>query len=289
MIDGVLHYDNAFACRFTRSDRSYERPFWLITVVKQTEWHTMVDLAAAGFFIGATLPEDSRAILSSIAIRMDDRNQRRWTGSLQYETSGETDDNPLNAPPDISVDRESYTERVEFDIDDKPIVNSAGEPFDEPPEVTRSRVVLTITRNEATDAWVGLSNDFTDCVNSDPFWIAGPGYARCKVISGQNFFFNGLQYWRVKYVIELDRRGFKKRVLDRGYSFLATDFQLNNQGRWGKRYVSQVPILNADGSRIDKPVLLDGQGRRLESGASPVFKEYNVDERRPFSVLRLPV
>ena len=44
-------------------------------------------------------------------------------------------------------------------------------------------------------------------------------------------------------------------------------------------------ITGADGNPVNQPVLLDGSGEVLAEGGNPVFKEWEVDDWLPFSVL----
>jgi hypothetical protein len=266
----------------------YERTILFQVAANATDAAVTAYLASIGYYIGAPHPDDPAAFITSLSAEMTGKDLVTWQLAVQWSTDADQASDLIDLRPRIRFGSEGYQRRIELDVNGDPILNSAGEWFDEPIEIDDSRPVLTVTRVEATDNWAYLSINFHDCVNSDAFFIAGPRQAKLRAIEGENFWSNGTQYWNVTYIIDFRRETFRKKIVDAGYTVVAKEATIIAKPGKNKRIFPRYPILNADGSRVDKPQLLDGEGGLLEKGKPPVFKEWDGYEERPFTALGLP-
>jgi hypothetical protein len=109
---------------------------------------------------------------------------------------------------DIAWDTEEIREALRVDEDGRPILNSAGFPFDPPVEGIWHCETLTIVRNQITYDR-DLCRRLRGSVNTD-HWYGGPPYSsKCTRIRGQLVFNENLPaYWRVTYefrILDLDK------------------------------------------------------------------------------------
>lgn len=284
------NYDPVRTFEIGAADRRYERKIRVYADNLHSEEEVVAYLASQGIRLGAALPENSSAFIQSIRGETIAEQDKAWLVSLNYATSQAENDNPLLAPAEIEFGVVSYTARVERTVDNEPIVNSAGEPFDEPPEVEFNRPMVRITRNESYQSFLdrGVYLTYQDVVNSDPFMFANPGEAKMASVSGRYFVFNGSKYVAASYEIHFKQGGWKVRPLDQGYSIKEDGFTRKTNGRW-QRAARTIAITNGDGTSLDKPKLLNGNGGLLPDDGSPVFLEFKVYQERPFSALGLPV
>ena len=149
-----------------------------------------------------------------------------------------------------------------------PVVNSAGDPFDPLPEVDDSRLILTVSRNEATfDPLFAI--DYQDAVNSDLFLGAAPRQAKLNLSAKRQWDKVIGPYYAVQYDIEFRREGWLLSLLDAGRHDLNRVVLLDN---YGQPYSNDVP--------------LNGFGAKLTTD-DYVFMDYVVYEERPFAALNL--
>jgi hypothetical protein len=192
---------------------------------------------------------------------------------LSYEVTvsyGPQNPSPLQQSPKMSLSFTTDDQQIEYDFQNRPVINSVGDPFAE--MITRKvySANLTYVRNQVnydplTALWYG------GAVNSDYFLGAPPGFCRLVAIpftEQEDEEFG--DYFTVSYEFEFCGFGFKKRVL--------------NQGKRQKINGKIKTILNDDGTEISEPVLLDSQGKKLAAGAPPVFLEFQNYVTAPFSV-----
>jgi len=183
---------------------------------------------------------------------------------------------PLARPTLIYYGFSRYGQVVWQDVFFAPIMNSAGEYYDPPPEVDRSRLQIKMVRNEAVfDPNVALA--YQDAVNSDVWFGIAPGLVRVN-ITGDPQQENGEYFYQVTYEFELRWDGWQLSILDQGrYAIPVSGGQ-------------PVRILDADGAEVTDPVPLDGQGGVLAnySPTNAVYRTHNVYRSVPFAPLALP-
>lgn len=161
-----------------------------------------------------------------------------------------------------------------------PISTSAGEPFFSSTEVDDCRLHITIEKNvPAPQAWFfSLMNK----VNDAAFIIdglSGPA-GTLKIASvgcGDVQFENDITYRILKIEIQHREEGWDFRFQDKGFE--EVDDAINSSAIKGRK-----KIYDTGGLPIQSAVLLDGNGKRLTSGA-PAYVYYRHYDRISYSVL----
>jgi hypothetical protein len=98
-----------------------------------------------------------------------------WIVTIGYSTEYEVTENPLNQPAYIEWNTEQFQTIAVKDRYGRAIVNSAGDPFDPPPEKDDSRWTVSVRKNvPGVPSWILA---YRDAVNSDPFVVDGVGIA----------------------------------------------------------------------------------------------------------------
>lgn len=234
------------------------------------------------------------ARVNSIRLRAESNDGKIWIVDVEYDTDTKSEDeqeqeepdNPLNEQPDVEWDSDQFSKPLNKDLDGKAVTNSADEPFDPLPEVDDARNVLRVTRNEAANP-VFLAQSYANAVNSDTFLGAGAGYVKAKPVRAvrqtKRLKDGFLQvYWRCSYEFHFkDPTGdetWDLELLDQGYR------TLGDSGDGVERY-SQV--LDSADLPLAKPVLLDGSGGELASGAEPKFRNFKAYRRKSFAAFNL--
>lgn len=187
--------------------------------------------------------------------------------------------NPVEWPLKVSVSTVERELPVDFDRDGDPIRNSARQRFGDPVTVPYSDPVITCVRNEAVgDFSLTLAHDLTNTINGATWNGFAAGVVLCRSIttSEEQYDTNSeTWYYKVTYVFETNRFGWRKKVLDQGYCELAgSPAKLKR-------------ILDSEGQPIDEPAPLDGAGGKLEPDDTPVVLEFDIYESADFSVFNL--
>jgi hypothetical protein len=233
-------------------------------------------------------PEDTGAFAYKLAVQQQTDDPFLWIVTVDYHTvagDGKSDpadrqENPLNRPAEVEwsflKSSVAVTQQLTLDAFGQPlpIVNSAGDAFDPPIEIERSRPKLTITRNEpAFDPAIAFA--YQDAVASDVFYGAPAYYAKMDGIKGVRQYENKIFFWKVTYEISFGVEPWiPLKILDQGYQYLAG----------GKKVLARD---QADGTPVGAPVLLDGAGGRLAVGGTPVYRSVTVYRELPFGPLQL--
>lgn len=220
---------------------------------------------------------DFTSRVSDIRPRQDSADPRVWTVEVQYDGAL----NPFLQPPQIRWSSNRFSRIFELDIDNEPLLNSAGQFFDPPPEGDDSRPSVQITLNQVTfDPNLALL--YQDAINSDALVIAGlavaPFQAKLNIESTYNQDLN-YAWWATTYTVEFQRNGWQKRILDQGR------YQTGSGGKL-------KPCVGDDGSTpVADPVPLNGEGAQLSdpSPATAVYMTFDIYKELPFSALGLPV
>ena len=227
----------------------------------------------------------------SVKVRQASGAPRHWTIDAEYSSAptkdGENEENPLLRPAKIQWRTNQYRQAIEKDITGKAILNSAGDYFDPPIEVDRSRWTASVSKNVATVP--GYLLDYADAINNNSFSISGLSVeqytAKVQDISISELKIEGdVLYYEFSYSLEFRREKWQPfEVLDQGYrnKVLLTE---------GGQTVSHLEhIMDAGKPRrpVSSPVLLDGAGKVL---ADPTpqrakFIDFTVYYARSFSVL----
>jgi hypothetical protein len=214
---------------------------------------------------------------------------------VEYERGGsalqQKADNPLYEPAEISWTTSASQEPVDQDLDKKPIVNSAGQPFDQPPSIEVSDPVLRIVRNQATwDQALALRYlSPRRAVNSDTFWGQPPGTARVNNLEASEVRAVSGTYYKCTYEFQ-----FRGPPPDKPTDYdKAWQLRILDQGRASKKLLTAAneirltTLLTAEGLTLSDPIPLDGAGQP----AAPVTDRpqawlyFRIYPSRPFAAL----
>jgi len=188
--------------------------------------------------------------------------------------------------PSVRIWGIPVVEVLDRDINDEPIVNSAGDPYQPRPEDVRyikAIEVISWIRDYDMDFWGG----YEDTVNSDEIWGREPG---TLLMVGPP---NGTRkvdwvgtYWEVRSEIHWDEDGWKKSIPDMGKNKLvnaAGGVPSSPSVAAGKE-----PITDKSGQRVLDNVPLDGSGQPLLHGLPWVVKDWTVKASKAWGPLNLP-
>jgi len=197
---------------------------------------------------------------------------------LGKDQSFEPTADPLSQPWDIEWGFAMSNEPIDRDIYEKPITNSAGEPFD--PPITRdfADLILRIHRNQAAFN-TAAAFIYKDAINSDWFWGFAPKMVRCIDFSGRSARAADLFYWQVNYEFQIRRDGWKLKVFDAGYR------------QWNEAGTDYVNIQDEEGNPVAQPWPLNANGRKLTAqqiyAGYAYFRQFDIYSELPFSFLEL--
>lgn len=273
--------------------------------------------------------EDAEALVVDVDPRQHEKLRTFWIVVLQYSTdwgeqsdaSGQTD-TPFGEPPTIRFGSEIYQEPLpgqannstgslgsdpSSDLtDSKPrndqqltswsagrgIVNSAGEPYNPPPERQASRPIVTISRNEPSFS-VAYKVQYENTVNSALWCGLQPRQAWLRSIEADSniwrssLFSNvAILYWRVTYTFALRAETWDLQLLDFGPYYLTW----NAGGIDGDEIPTISDFKTADGT--PKFGLLDNSdpnepGRKLAEGEPPQWRRYLIYREQNFNGLNI--
>ncbi len=206
-----------------------------------------------------------------------------WVVALKYSSSEgrERVENPLAQPADINWDTEYTQENAYLDINDAAILNSAGDYYEDGVPMDAGRWVAKIQVNVPyVPVWIDA---YRDAINSDTFWFDGRVFAaRTAKMSGISIgtwsYLNGIWYRPLGMTIKF-KATWEFSVLDQGLR------RIVSIGGEDKR----EKCIDEDGSKVTKPVLLDGSGGQLTDPTflTAVFNTHYVYPEMPFSALPL--
>ena len=253
------------------------------------------DAQAAGGAFGIPLifqpyPSDFRARVKKVTPKQRSDDPSVWDVTVNYgsvtEDEKQKQDNPLAKPPRVSWGHTQFQKIVEqaYLVTNgtkagslSSVCNSAGIPFDPPPEVDASRLSLSIIYNLAqVPTWV---LDYQDAVNQNSLSIEGVSFnartLKCNVTVGEWQVENDVTYRQVTLQLQARQETWDLQLVDRGYQQLVNTNILE-------------PLTDDDGNRFDKPQLLNGSGGKLVQNGTPVYRTYRYYTEKDYSQLNLP-
>lgn len=208
-------------------------------------------------------PKEDGGILWTVTCEYDsqpfDQNASDGSGGGPSGDPGQNsaEVQPDLRPPQVSIDSIEVEELRQIDYDNKPVKNSAGQPFNPPLKVTVYRPQITITLFKALgDDSYGNAVTYIGKVNSDTFYGFAANTLICKKYSLQSQFEHGQFWWNKTVVLEAKADGYNPiRILDAGtYELCGGVIK---------------PIRDAEGQPVTDPVPLDGNGKAIyNSGCS---------------------
>lgn len=242
-----------------------------------------------------TLPS---LVCHNLSITQDTSGPLLWNATATFSSrpvsesqANQTEaSDPLARRATFTWSSTQYQQAIARDINGRAVVNSAGDPYDPPVEIQRSRAVCTIQKNVVQiPGWI---LDYENAVNSDTFVIDGltiPQYA-CR-LSGIGL--SEIKREKIAIGIEFTYRVFScklefnrdlwhpLKVLDLGYR------QRDVTDGSGAR---RIPIYE-DGTSSSRPVttprLLNGSGYVLSNPSTTTarFNDFSVYPLKPFNAV----
>jgi len=218
-------------------------------------------------------------------------NPYRWLVGVDYSTSiwdrlrkkgGDKQDgkdtqpeNPLFDPTEISYDTVDGPELIfDVDLNNVPIVNSAGEPYNGRP-VVDALIVLTISKAFA-DYNPNDAINFYNAVNIDTFFGFPKHTVKCKGLKGTSQFKNEFFYWKVTGVFHIWTRIMSLRIPGSAQTASLAGWQLEEAPcDKGFKILSGGKLVRAlDDSGVPESheVFLDGSGSRLGNLLTPCYR-----------------
>jgi len=243
---------------------------------------------------GTRHPFYSRAFVTAVEPREIPESGAEWEVSVRWESRPwEREEDQQNIPPweqPAKVRRGSVP--VEFsrraDLDGKPFVNAASDPFIPPPHIPTSNLSIEIQRAELEHDDIEVMKWF-NVVNHDAWW-GFPRYAvRLGPIAVDDAVWDFQSYYVKTYVLEVKAGCFDDppdlwiplRILNEGSRELVWD---GHNQEFVRRYIE-----DDDGVQSTEPTLLNADGTQMTraqvAADGPVYLEFRTFEARPFSEL----
>jgi hypothetical protein len=237
--------------------------------------------------LGAAHPADATRVVNKITVERDEEStitKPKFRVTVDYSTPEENEvepepEDPLSEPTRYRWSFNPATEPLFRDRSGtpKPIVNSAGEPFETFLEVDSSELMVEIVENVSSYSPVDAIG-FIDKVNSNGFTIDGVsiGAGEAKM-SGhgaeKNWDAGGTPYYTVNYVIKFKANWKEVELEDRGYNEKDED----NAGKLKEIVKGKPP------TKPDRPWPLDGDGAaKANSDDAPELLTFQVYQETSF-------
>lgn len=190
----------------------------------------------------------------------------RFNVEISYGVASATDlrkqeeqGNPLDWEPKISYPNEESEEPYFKDTEDTPAVNSAAQPFENPPTRRRTRMVIQVEVNvpEGTFDPLVLAA-YADTRNGNVVTIDGVTYPTSTLLMSAPQASAKQKWTDATTVIEYRTITFRLLIdPDNNWSDMVADTGCDEliDGKW-------VPIVDEYGQKVTAPVPLDGNGRK---------------------------
>lgn len=193
----------------------------------------------------------------------------------------EENEDPLDRPPRISIDREQFEIPVFEDREGEAILNSAGDPYIDPIVWPASRKRYNVVYNAAAiptwhDDLEGKTNDGNVTITKG---------ATAKTYDEDQLLYmpgpisdlkeeNGVAYMEIGFSLLVKRETWTVRMLDNGYQYLDSGTK---------------KVIVIEGDRPTDPQLLDGSGGLLASPSpsTAVYNDHDIPEQGDMSPLPL--
>ena len=273
-----------------KGKRTYTEVYKLTTTQK-TETAYTVGSHSSLPAIGSQHPDDANAYCRSLRVDNTDF-WKGWTVTATFSDERDLSTNPIHDEAQISWSAESYEEVILYDaVTGHAILNTANDPFSEPPTREATHLVASISANVASvPTWV-LS--YQDAVNSDAITIGGlsigVGKAKMQNLAiSQKQTRNNTDFYRLSFQIKIKEEGWKFRPLSTGFSQLKYHTTFH---QWGHvtTDVFKTDCVNilGDWKPVSEPALLDAAGRQIISDdpADGYFMEFDIYPLLAFSSL----
>ncbi len=275
--------------------RSYQET-WIVRTNNSADRGDIIRNASGLPRQGQQYPEDGGAIVTEVDPVQETEQQKVWRVGIKYESKsttlpsedGQLAQNPLERPTVISWSPIRIEKTVPHDLDGKAFVDAAGSPFDPPPVIPSSNLLLTMDRNEA--AFIPKTVfQLMNGVNTVRFFGIEPKKALMTGFNAQQGFENGVIFWAVSYNFEvsndpwiplliLNAGPLMHPLLPGDTSFVDEDTIVIAEDDNGVSHNANI-LLNDEGGALNPP------GNK---GNPPIFIPFRIYEEVDFHILNLP-
>jgi len=232
---------------------------------------------------------DVGAILKTRTPTQLNNQKQWWQVADSYDSQQDDEDpedpqeNPLLRPPKRRISFEREDKYVPRDKDDKPYVNSAGEPYARETVMTpNSLMVLTITRNEAALP-IAVGEEWQDAVNENAFYGRPRDAWWLADLGAEDGWENGVYFWATFYKLVYKKDlWIPSEELDRGtYYWEAGTFDIAKK---------RAPV-DGTGLASTSEIHLNGLGDKLPAADIDAgnfkYREFRKYDRKDFNALNL--
>lgn len=256
-----------------RDQKTVHNLLWLVTCDAATDGPATAIVASGVPQPGSAFVnvDGSVAYLSGIDVDVRGPSDRHFEVMVEFTTLGpnDPDDNPLNQPWGFAFSYQDTTENYFIDQSTNgpggvgvPVVNAAGEAFEQFYQRESGILTITMTRNEAThDA--AADDQYSNTVNEGDVTLDGATLLAGKVklspigaVKSYKKMRNNttLTYYAKTYSFKARHEGWHDAPLNVGYNELTGQKTLNTQGL--------KAIVDSNGMPIKKPWPLDVNGQK---------------------------
>lgn len=190
-----------------------------------------------------------------------------WELHLDFSNDATISENPLNDPYEFEWDMTSFSRVVDYDINNRPIMNTAGDFYSDPVEINDFLPTLSATGNHL-EFNAGLAYSYRNAVNSDWWNGFSPGTLQVLAIKGTRQYQEGFGfYWKSTYQLMVNPDGFDVTLASRGLR---------------ERVDGKLQPIKIKGKDVTEPLCLDINGVGITDGSPPAFSTYQLYPRLPF-------
>lgn len=272
--------------------RSYTRGFRVLTNSPYDGPNTAIQ--ATGINIGdeyititTGFEADMHAYVNEIRASPEEGDALGWIVTVQYGPysalwcGGGPKQNPLLQPIDVTWGMSKNEIVADMDLNGKPILNTAGDPWDPPIMEDDPRPIMTVVRNEAT--WnLPLLVQYRNAINSDPFAGFDPLFVRVLAMSSKSVCHQDVGwYYQSTYEFEfkspqgqfVGKNGYRRTVYNQGMRAIS-----QTSGQLITPSINGIPITH--------PIPLTRQGYRAKPTDAPYWNVYQTHPELPFAVFQ---
>ncbi|MBE7197886.1 MAG: hypothetical protein INR70_08795 [Parafilimonas terrae] len=267
-------------------ERNYERTYLAYFDIADDEHYV---LTHCGIDVFNAHPSAPASLVNNVAVKPNAGNGitvhngvkcRCWAVTVGWGPWNPTakGSNPLTQPTRYRTEFIVRNEPAFVDIDGAPILNTAGDPYDPGIEAEPLVMVLTVSRNEASPNPVTLAalSNSTNLASWNGFDPRTVKLAPVKIPEPDYDQESNTNYRKMEYVFEIDPRGHRKKVVNRGVRVLDAN---------GK----PTAALDAQFKPVKEPVLLDINGKQITNPTAQniVIREHKILKETDFSALNM--
>ena len=234
--------------------------------------------------LGDAHPEDAVALCVDVDAKPKSGEPAVWDITCKYTNDLPSDDidddDPLSQRPELSWGAEDFSRFVGKDRNDKPILNTAGDRYEDPVEVVDGLPVLTIKKNKASFN-AATAYAYNNSTNSDVYRGADPGTLRVR-ITAVELWKGDAAYWATSYTFRYNPEGWQPTIMETGLYQLYLGSHIDCFVKGATPHDSEA---------VTHPVPLDANGEQIDPstlGNTPspvVHTTWDVLPELPYSAL----